>query len=416
MKRINVSVTAIVVGVANLITTAVCAQADTLHLNTQLVADVTFLSHDSLEGREMGTRGEQIASDYIAQRYAAIGLQKKGDGDTTYFQSFVKKTKLHPHDYQFQGPEISGRNVIGYIDNGAAFTIVVGAHYDHLGWGAEGSLHKGDSMVHNGADDNASGVAALLYLAEHLNKQQLNSNVLFVAFTGEEKGLLGSNYFMQDPTIEADKINFMVNMDMVGRLDSLRRLAVYGVGTSPAFIPELERIKDPAFEFKLDSSGVGPSDHTSFYVEDIPVLHFFTGQHAQYHRPEDDVERINFEGLQDISRFIETLILNLDKKEKLAFTKTRDKEQKGRKFNVSLGVIPDYLYPGEGMKVDGVSANRPAANAGIQKGDVILKMGDLDIKGMTEYMEALNVFKKGESIQVLVLREGEQIPLQVQFD
>lgn len=416
MKRINVSVTAFVVGVANLITTAVCAQVDTLHLNTQLVADVTFLSHDSLEGREMGTRGEQIASDYIAQRYAAIGLQKKGNGDTTYFQNFVKKTKLHPHDYQFQGPEISGRNVIGYIDNGAAFTIVVGAHYDHLGWGAEGSLHKGDSMVHNGADDNASGVAALLYLAEHLSKQQLNSNVLFVAFTGEEKGLLGSNYFMQDPTIETDKINFMVNMDMVGRLDSLRRLAVYGVGTSPAFIPELERIEDPAFEFKPDSSGVGPSDHTSFYVEDIPVLHFFTGQHAQYHRPEDDVERINFEGLHDISRFIETLILNLDKKEKLAFTKTRDKEQKGRKFNVSLGVIPDYLYPGEGMKVDGVSANRPAANAGILKGDVILKMGDLDIKGMTEYMEALNVFKKGESIQVLVLRDGKQISLQVQFD
>lgn len=405
-----------ILGLTTLLTTAVFAQTDQLGLNAQLVEDVTFLSHDSLEGREMGTRGEQIAAQYIAQRYAAIGLRMKGSADTSYFQTFTKKTKLHPHDTQFQGPELSGRNVIGYIDNNAARTIVIGAHYDHLGWGAEGSLHKGEPMVHNGADDNASGVAALFYLAERLSKQKLHSNVLFVAFTGEEKGLLGSNYFINNAMIETEQINFMVNMDMVGRLDSLRRLAVYGVGTSPAFIPELERITYPAFEFKLDSSGVGPSDHTSFYVEDIPVLHFFTGQHAQYHRLEDDVELINFEGLQDVTQYIETLILNLDKQEKLAFTKTRDKEQKGRKFNVSLGVIPDYMYPGEGLKVDGVSENRPAANAGIQKGDVILKMGELEIKGMTEYMEALNVFHKGESIQVLVLRNGETIPVQVEFD
>lgn len=404
------------VGAMVLVQTTIYAQSSTSHANPQQVKDLTFLSHDSLEGRSMGTRGEEIAARYIAQRFEGIGLQKKGSADTSYFQFFSKKTKLHPHDYQYQGPELSGRNVIGYLDHAAPTTIVIGAHYDHLGWGDEGSLHTGDSMVHNGADDNASGVASLLFLAEHLSEQQLNSNVLFIAFTGEEKGLLGSNYFMHNPTIETDKINFMINMDMVGRLDSLRRLAVYGVGTSSSFIPEIEAIESPAFQFKMDSSGMGPSDHTSFYVENIPVLHFFTGQHAQYHRPEDDVELINFEGLYDVSLFIERLIVNLDQHEKLVFTKTRDKEQKGRKFNVSLGVIPDYLYQGEGMKIDGVSEGRPAALGGIVKGDVIIKMGDIEIKGMSDYMNALNVFKKGESIQVLVKRGEGKISIPIQFD
>lgn len=391
------------------------AQIDALTPNS-LVADVTFLSHDSLEGREMGTKGELIAAKYIAKRFHEIGLLKKGSGDTSYFQNFTKKTKLHPHDYQYQGPEISGRNVIGFVNNNADFTIVVGAHYDHLGWGAEGSLHTGEKMVHNGADDNASGVASLLFLAEKLSKQILNYNLAFIAFTGEEKGLLGSNYFMNHTTIQEDKINFMVNMDMVGRLDSMRRLAIYGVGTSPSFISEIEQIQYPAFQFRLDSSGVGPSDHTSFYLKDIPVLHFFTGQHAQYHKPEDDVELINFTGLQDVSNFIESLVLKLSKKEKLVFTKTRDKEQKGKKFNVTLGVIPDYLHAGKGLKIDGVKENRPAARAGIQKGDVVVKMGDKQINGMSDYIEVLNAFNKGDTVRIVVIRNGEEKAFEVLFD
>ncbi len=413
---INWNMRLLIVGVSALLNIGVYGQVDPIDMGSQLIRDVTFLSHDSLEGREMGTVGELIAANYIAQRYEEIGLQMKGTSDTSYFQTFSKKTKLHPHDYQFQGPEIKGRNVLGLIDNKAEHTIVVGAHYDHLGWGDEGSLHSGERMIHNGADDNASGIASLLFLAERLIKQQLDYNVLFIAFTGEEKGLLGSKYFMNNPTIETDNINFMVNMDMVGRLDSTRRLAVYGVGTSPSFIPELELIKHPVFQFKLDSSGIGPSDHTSFYVEDIPVLHFFTGQHAQYHRPEDDVDLINFEGLNDVSLFIETLVLNLAKKEKLTFVKTRDKGKKGRTFNVTLGVIPDYLYAGTGLKIDGVKESRPAAHAGIQKGDIVIKMGEIEIKDMTNYMEALNVFKKGDEIQVAVLRNDQQIVVQVQFD
>lgn len=389
---------------------------ETKHELAQLKSDVSYLSNDSLEGREMGTIGEIIAATYIAKRYAEIGLIKKGSADTSYFQSFTKKTKLHPHDYDFSGPVLSGRNVLGLIDNNSTSTIVVGAHYDHLGWGAEGSLHTGEKMIHNGADDNASGVASLLYLAEELSNHKLNYNVLFVAFTGEEKGLLGSNYFMNNLSMEASSIDFMVNMDMVGRLDENRRLAVYGVGTSPSFIPAINQIESPVFQFKMDSSGVGPSDHTSFYIKDIPVLHFFTGQHAQYHRPEDDVELINFNGLYDVSHFIEKLILSLNQEDKLAFNKTRDKEQKGRKFNVTLGIVPDYLFSGIGLKVDGTKEARPAAKAGMLKGDVILKIGDIKIAGMTDYMKALNFFHKGDETSVIILRNGAQMAIKVVFD
>jgi len=389
---------------------------DGLKGTNQLRQDVSFLSNDSLEGREMGTEGERIAATYIAKRYAEIGLVKKGNADSSYFQEFTKKTKLHPHDYALSGPELSGRNVIGEIDNNAQFTIVVGAHYDHLGWGSEGSLHTGEKMVHNGADDNASGVASLLFLAEKLSEVQLNCNVLFVAFTGEEKGLLGSNYFVNNLSISPSEIDFMINMDMVGRLDKDRRLAVYGVGTSPSFIPAMDQIEQPKFQFKMDSSGVGPSDHTSFYIKDIPVLHFFTGQHAQYHRPEDDVELINFEGLYDVSNYIEQLIISLDQKGKLAFTKTRDKEQKGRKFNVTLGIVPDYLFSGIGLKVDGTKEGRPAAMYGIVQGDVIINIGDIKIEGMNEYIQALNLFKKGDEVSVIVLRDDLEEVIRIKFD
>lgn len=399
-----------------IICTHLYAQNASLQEKNQLIQDVTYLSHDSLEGREVGTKGELIAANYIAQRFESIGLLKKGVNDTSYFQLFTKKLKLHPHDTSFSGPQIEGRNVLGYLDNKSEHTVLIGAHYDHLGWGAEGSMHTGEKMVHNGADDNASGIASLLYLAEKFSKQQLNYNLLFVAFTGEEKGLLGSNYLVKNSPIPVDDINFMLNMDMVGRLDSNRRLAIYGVGTSPMFIPTIHTIDHPEFQFKLDSSGVGPSDYTSFYLENIPVLHFFTGQHAQYHRPEDDIELINFEGLYDVSLFIEQLILQLNEEQKLKFEKTRDKDQKGRKFNVTLGIIPDYLFSGVGLRIDGVKELRSAYKAGILKGDIVIQMGGIIINEMSDYVKALNQFNKGDVIEVTVIRNGELNKTKVQFD
>ena len=227
-----------------------------------LISDVTILAHDSLEGREIGTKGEIKAANYIASRFRELNLQPFHND--SYFQQLSKKTKAHPHDKLLTGNAIVGRNVIGIIDNGSKYSILVGAHYDHLGWGNESSLSD-QKAIHNGADDNASGVAALLQLAEKLSEHKLKHNIIFVAFTGEEKGLLGSHYFADSYESGLKNISFMVNMDMVGRLDTLRRLAVHGIGTSPSFVPTMEKVLFPEFQFKLDSSGMGPSDHTSFY-------------------------------------------------------------------------------------------------------------------------------------------------------
>ena len=382
----------------------------------QLILDVTYLSHDSLEGRETGTKGEMIAAEYIAKRYSEIGLTKAGSTDSSYYQLFSKKLKAHPHDTAFTGPLVKGRNIIGLIDNHAKRTIVIGAHYDHLGWGSDGSLHTGDSAIHNGADDNASGVAALLMLAKRLSEKSYGSNFLFIAFSGEEKGLLGSNYFINNLRKGYGELIYMVNMDMVGRLDSNRRLAVYGVGTSPSIIPAIEEVSIPSFQFVFDSSGVGPSDHTSFYLSGVPVVHFFTGQHAQYHRPEDDVELINIDGLFDVASFIDKLIMELEREEKLTFTKTVDKSPSKRGFNVTLGVIPDYLFSGNGLKIDGVKIGRAAEIAGIIKGDVVVQMGDLQINGMGDYVDALNLFEKGDTTDVVVLRNEKRETLRVIFD
>ena len=378
--------------------------------------DVAFLADDKLEGRGTGTEGERLASDYIASRFEELGIAPKGD--TGYFQEFSFKPKTDPHSEvkfinQKEDGSITGRNVLGFIDNKAENTIVIGAHYDHLGYGDEGSLHRGEKAVHNGADDNASGVAVMLSLADKLKKTNTNNNYLFMAFSGEEMGLLGSNYFVKNATIDAKKINYMINMDMVGRLKD-STLAVYGTGTSPIWRQTISSHND---DFKLveKESGVGPSDHTSFYLADIPVLHFFTGQHEDYHKPTDDQELLNYEGMYQISDYIFSIISDMDDKGKLAFKKTKNESESAPRFKVTLGVIPDYLFEGKGMRIDGVTEGKPAEKAGIVKGDVVVKMGDIDIVDMMSYMTGLSKFEKGNSTTVEVLREGKIVKTEVTF-
>lgn len=373
--------------------------------------DVAFLADDRMEGRETGTSGELMAAQYISERFENMGIPALYDN---YQQTFTHKEKSHPHDTS--GQVIEGRNVVAYIDKKAEKNIIIGAHYDHLGWGEQNSLHA-DSIkaIHNGADDNASGVAALLAMTEQLKAMPLNHNVVLIAFSGEEKGLWGSNHFANTDTNIIANSDFMVNMDMVGRLDSANRLAIYGVGTSPVLIPTIEKLNKD-FSLKFDSSGVGPSDHTSFYLEDMPVLHFFTGQHEDYHKPSDDADKINYEGIKSVSEYILAIIKDLDNKDSIPFTKTKDKNQKGRKFSVTLGVIPDYLFDGTGMKIDGVKEERPAQRAGILKDDIVIKMGDLDINSMMDYMKSLSVFKSKETIDVIVLRKDEKVKIEVTFD
>ena len=311
---------------------------------------------------------------------------------------------------------LTGRNVIGFIDNEAENTIVIGAHYDHLGMGDEGSLHRGETMVHNGADDNASGVAVMLHLADRLLEGNTNNNYLFIAFSGEEMGLLGSNYFVKNPTIDIAKVNYMINMDMVGRLKKNKSLAVYGTGTTPIWKETVEKANSKdKFNLKLNESGVGPSDHTSFYLQDIPVLHFFTGQHVDYHKPSDDFEKLNYEGMLQISDYIFRIISDVNTQGKLAFTKTVNESDDVPRFKVTLGVIPDYLFDGKGMRIDGISENRPAQKAGLQKGDVVVQLGTHEVTDMKSYMRALSKFENGDETTVKVDRAGTIIEVKIAF-
>lgn len=380
--------------------------------------DVTFLADDKLEGRQTGTEGEKAAADYLTKRFKELDLQPKGTEG--YLQAFSFTPKTNPHDeVKFtsvaEDSSVVGTNVIGFIDNKAENTIVIGAHYDHLGFGGEGSLFRDEEKaIHNGADDNASGVALMLNLAGKLKNTNTSNNYLFMAFSGEEMGLLGSNYFTKNTTIDASKINYMINMDMVGRMKADSTLAVYGVGTSPMFKQTLTANND-SFKLVENESGVGPSDHTSFYLIDIPVLHFFTGQHEDYHKPGDDSEKLNYDGMNLISDYIFNVITDLDDNGKLAFRKTKNESEETPRFKVGLGVVPDYLYDGEGMRIDGVSEDKPAIKAGLKKGDVVVKIGDSTIVDMMSYMRTLSTFDTGNKTKVKVLRDGKEIEVDIEF-
>lgn len=313
--------------------------------------------------------------------------------------------------------ERTAYNVVGMIDNGASNVVVIGAHLDHLGWGDEGSLHRGERAIHNGADDNASGIAVMLQLARDLAEydQTRANDYLFIAFSGEEKGLYGSNYWTKNPTVPISELNYMINLDMVGRLDSLGAIGINGVGTSPTW-DEVNRILVGNLKVKTTTSGIGPSDHTSFYLQGVPAIHFFTGTHADYHKPTDDEERINYPGMLRVARFIESLIATLNDDGQLAFTKTEEVNTEDTpRFKVTLGVVPDYLYDGKGMRIDGITEGKPAANAGLKVGDVVVKLGSVDVNDMMGYMKALAQFNKGDTAKVKVLRAGKEVETNVTF-
>ena len=311
----------------------------------------------------------------------------------------------------------TGHNLIAEIDNNQENTIIIGAHYDHIGWGEEGSLYVGEREVHNGADDNASGTAALLQLAKFYKKSDYqNYNYRFIAFSGEEKGLLGSNSYANSSLLESKKINYMINMDMIGRLDDNKNLHISGTGSSPRWEPLIEEIKTDSINIKSSEGGLGASDHTSFYLKDIPVLHFFTGAHGDYHKPTDDYEKINFKGLYTVLLFIQSIINNLDDEEKILFSKSPNKTiQTSQRFSVTLGVIPDYLYSKEGMRIDAIIDGRTADIAGMQNKDIVVQLGHIKTTDMNAYMKALSYFKKGDKIIAHVLRNGEKIELEVTF-
>lgn len=387
------------------------AQVDSV----RLLNHIRWLADDKNQGRASGSAGEQRAAAYLAEEFKKLGLQPKGDKGG-YLQKFPFNKGIHG-----QGEKSTAANVVAYLDNKAATTIVIGAHYDHLGDDGQGSSLDANpaNKVHNGADDNASGVAGTLELARYFstNREVEHSNFLFVCFSAEELGLLGSKYFTEHSPIPLSKVNYMLNMDMIGRLDRRNPiLYVSGTGTSAVWQPLLERYSSPDLIIRMDSSGVGPSDHTSFYLHDIPVLHLFTGSHGDYHKPTDDWEKINASGEARILQLILRLISASETSRPLTFLKTRVKSQAGRaSFKVTLGIMPNYAGGDDGLKVDGVSDGRPAQKAGIVTGDIIVEMGGLKISGIEDYMSALGKFEKGQTIPVKIKRGEEVLTFSVTF-
>lgn len=345
-----------------------------------------------------------------------------------YINSIAQKTHLSDASASFQitaNLSISqkirnARNVVGYLDNNAPLTIVIGAHFDHLGYGEDGNsmIRTGDLGIHNGADDNASGTSSMIELAFLLkNSKAKQYNYLFIAFSAEELGLNGSKYFVENPTVSLNNVNYMINMDMVGRMnDSTKTITVGGFGTSPSWKPMMDAVKKKDFSIKVDSSGTGPSDHTSFYRKDIPVLFFFTGLHSDYHKPSDDADKINYVGMLKIIRFIQQMIEADKQDKKLVFTKTREQQTStSARFSVSMGIMPDYSYSGSGVRVDGVSDNRPAKKAGIVTGDIVKQLGEYKTSSVESYMQALSKFKKGDKTTTIVLRGEKEMTFEIVF-
>jgi hypothetical protein len=318
----------------------------------------------------------------------------------------------------------STANVVGLIPGTDPHSgaVLLGAHYDHLGRGNSSSLApKEMGQVHNGADDNASGTAALLELARVFRSQPpLRRTLVFAAFTGEEMGLLGSSHLASNPPVPLETVQAMVNMDMVGRPRD-KTLTIGGVATSPAFGPILDAVEALSpLTFSHSRSGFGASDHTSFYVKDVPVLFFFSGLHEDYHKPSDDWEKIDTQGITEATRVMYAVVRDLaDRAQTVQFVKAAEDSAGGhgegqgfgRGYGPYLGTIPDFGDYEGGVKLAGVREGSPAEKAGIRGGDVVIRFGGRDIADLYEYTDALRAHKAGDSVTIVVLRDAQEVTL-----
>lgn len=336
------------------------------------------------------------------------------DGLKKYLPDFTASVNLELN-VAYSNRIRKARNIIGYINNNATNTVILGAHYDHLGYGEDKNALDTGHIIHNGADDNASGTAALIELTRSLiKKSPTNNNYLILHFSGEELGLLGSKYWLENTTATITP-NYMINMDMVGRYDTARKLTIGGYGTSPAWVTIIPSVIGK-LAFKIDSAGSGPSDHASFYRKDMPVLFMFTGSHADYHKATDDWDKIQYEGEREIIRLVYKIIEQADTKGKLLFTKTKEPQMgRSKRFTVSLGVIPDYGFSGTGMRIDGVSPGKLAEKKGLQAGDILLQLGDYKFIDVNSYMQSLSKFKKGDKTILTIKRGSEEKKIELEF-
>ena len=344
--------------------------------------------------------------------------------------------------------EVAASNVVGILEGSDPKlrdeAIVIGAHYDHLGRGGEGSLAPREGEIHHGADDNASGVAGLLELARIFSSQQPKPRrtIIFIAFSGEEEGLLGSNYYVNHPVVPLTSVVAMINMDMIGRLKD-NKLIVGGVGTASEWRGWLANVNPPVgmtavmrrpgatddrsapgnssanlindLTLTLNEDGFGPSDHSSFYAKQIPVLFFFTGSHEDYHKPSDTADKINYQGQARIVAFVALMVQEVDKSDKRPSYAVAKSDSTGRAsgFRVYLGTIPNYGESNDGLLLDGVRDDSPASKAGLKAGDKIVKLAGRDVRNVYDYTYALGEMKAGQEYEIEVMRGGERLKLKL---
>jgi hypothetical protein len=377
---------------------------------TRMQRDIAVLADAHLAGRGLGTRELDQAADYIAGQFQAAGLQAGGDADGDYFQTW----KTAPHG----GAEpLTLKNVVGILPGTdperAGQSLVIGAHYDHLGRGEQGA-HAGDEgRIHPGADDNASGVAVMLELARVLAGKPQPRSIVFVAFTGEESARLGSRHYVQHSNFPLDKTIAMLNLDTVGRLGE-RPLTVFGSGTAREWVHIFRGagyvtgvpIQDVADD-------IGSSDQTSFIEAGVPAVQLFSGVHDDYHRPGDTADKIDPTGLVKTAKVLkeavdylaerpEALSTTLDGQQQIAATGVGDQQAR----RASLGTVPDYAYSGDGVRITGVQADTPAAQAGLREEDIIVSVNEEPIRNLRDYAQALRALNPGDEIRIRFRRDG----------
>ena len=379
----------------------------------RLLDDVRFLSDDRLQGRMTGSPGADSAAEYLARRFSQVGLQPAAGG---WFQSFTVGREA-PAARQARTGALVGRNVVGILPGRDPVlrnqTVVLGAHYDHLGRGGFGSLDPDSTgLVHNGADDNASGAAALIQVAARLAASPPARTVVFIAFSGEELGLLGSAHYVQQPIYPLAGVMAMVNLDMVGRLRN-GRLIVYGARSAKEFPALLDSLNWYAgFDLKAQGDGYGPSDHSSFYAAKRPVLHIFTDLHEDYHRTTDDWQKVNYDGLKRVADFSLGLVTALANRtsplsvlELPAPVPSQIAAGSGPPgYGAYLGTVPDMTGAPGGVRLVGVRAGSPAEKAGLRGDDIITRIGGAETPDLQAMTDALRSHKPGETVEIVVRR------------
>jgi Zn-dependent M28 family amino/carboxypeptidase len=378
------------------------------------IDDIRYLSDDQLAGRMTGSPGADSAAAYLARRFEQVGLQPAAGG---WYQSFTV-AKEAPVAQSAQVGGLMGKNVIGLLPGHDPTlrneTVIVGAHYDHLGLGGFGSLDPDSTgRVHNGADDNASGAAMLIHIAARLAQARPARTVLFIAFSGEELGLLGSAHYVKQPVYPLSSTLAMINLDMVGRLKN-GRLIVYGSRTAKEFPALLDSLNWHAgFDLKAQGDGYGPSDQSSFYAAGRPVLHVFTDLHDDYHRTTDDWQKIDPEGFRRVSNFTVGLVTALaNRPGKLTPVDAPPPNHATATaipaYGTYLGTIPDMTDNPGGVRLLGVRAGSPAEKAGLRGDDIITRIGELDIPDLQAMTNALRSHQPGDTVSI-VIKRGNQV-------